>query len=111
MDLIMDFLNLFIIAFLLFLVGVLVVMTVGLATSRREWIIEAQGHVLRVENTSLRETLYVDGEIQDQTVGYFAFRARLTGRLPEGGEIKANLGTDFRYHCTIFVDNRLIFSE
>jgi len=111
MDFIMDLMNLFLIAFLLFLAGVLVVMAVGLATSRREWLIEYEGHVLRVENTNLRETLYVDGEIQDQTVGYFAFRARLTGRLPEGGEIKANLGTGFRYHCTIFVDNRLILSQ
>lgn len=87
-----------------------IIMVIGLATSQREWLLEIDGHVLRVENGSLRETLYVDGEIQDQNVGYFAMRSRLTGRLPDGREIKANIGAGFRYHCNIFIDNRLVLA-
>lgn len=96
---------------LIALAGAGIVMVIGLLTSQKEWTVECQGHLLRVENRSLRETLYVDGEIQDQCVGYFAFRAHLTGRLPEGGEIKVHIGAGFRYHCNIFVDNRLIYSK
>ena len=111
MPLIFDLFSLLYVAVIVFLVVSCVGLAIGLATTKREWTVEYQGHFLRVENKSLRETLYVDGEIQDQSVGYFALRARLTGRLPEGGEIKAHIGLGFRYHCTIFVDHRLILSE
>ena len=110
MDFIFDFILLACMATLTVLAVSGVAMVFGLATSQKEWLLEIDGHVLRIENTNLRETLYVDGEIQDQNVGYFAVRSRLTGRLPDGREIKANVGMGFRYHCTIFIDNRLVLA-
>jgi len=79
--------------------------------SNREWTVEHNGNVIRVENTWVRETLYVNAAIQDENVGLLASRSKLWGKLPTGEEVKVSIGSTFNFHCNIFVEQRLIYKK
>lgn len=62
----------------------------------KAWEIDYKGHKVRIENTWFGgEKLFVDGELQDEQVG-FDFRSRLYGRIKnrddENESIKVLLG-------------------
>lgn len=80
-------------------------------TSNRQWSVEYNGNIIRVENTWVRETLYVNAEIQDENVGLLASRSKLWGALSTGEEVKVSVGATFNMHCNIFVAQRLIFKK
>jgi hypothetical protein len=76
------------------------------------WKVDYKGHKIVVENTWFNgERLYVDGELQDEEVG-FGIRARLLGRIKSGdgaGEtIKVSIGAWFSVDCRIFIDDKLV---
>lgn len=71
------------------------------------WQVRYNGNDIRVENRSFGEKLYVNGELQDEQIG-FASRVRLWGNLPTGEIIKVSLGSVLITHCIIFIDNKLI---
>lgn len=78
----------------------------------KKWEVDYKGHKIRVENSwSKGESLYVDGELQDQRVG-FALRSRLYGAIKGNGNkeenIKVSMGGWLSVQCRIFVDNNLI---
>lgn len=79
----------------------------------KEWKADYKGHIIQVKNTLASEQLIVDGELQDERIG-FGIRSRLYGRLKSGqgaGEaIKVSLGGWFAIHCRIFIDDSLVFS-
>lgn len=76
----------------------------------KAWETSYNGHKIRVENRVSGERLYVNGELQDEQLGW-AYRERLWGRLPTGEEVKASIGGMWTAQCRIFVDNRLAFPE
>lgn len=79
----------------------------------KAWNVKHKGHEIRVENRSFTgERLIVDGEIQDEQLGY-AFRSRLWGKIKSGdgaGEtIKVSLGGWFVVSCRVFVDDKMVY--
>jgi len=76
----------------------------------KKWELNHSGNVIVVENRYSGERLYVNGELQDEQVG-FASRARLWGQLHTGETIKVSLGGYFAVHCKIFIDNKLVLSK
>lgn len=101
---------LLVVAFWVTLVFALFLLIVKLA-SHREWTVEYNGNLIRVENTWVRETLFVNAEIQDENIGLFASRSKLWGMLSTGEEIKVSVGSTFNMHCNIFIGQRLIFKK
>jgi hypothetical protein len=79
--------------------------------SKRTWTVEYNGNMIRVENTWVRETLFVNAEIQDENIGFIASRSKLWGVLATGEEVKVSIGSIFNMHCNIFVAQRLIFKK
>ncbi|MGL5086676.1 MAG: hypothetical protein ACRC68_13305 [Clostridium sp.] len=71
------------------------------------WEKQYNNHTIRIENYWNKEILLVDGEVQDETYGITA-RAKLTGKLPSGEDIKVNLGGNFSTVCILFIDNKRI---
>lgn len=76
----------------------------------KRWELNYGGNVIVVENRYNGERLYVNGELQDEQVGFGASRARLWGKLHTGESIKVSLGGTFAIHCRIFVDHKLMLS-
>ncbi|MBS4538485.1 hypothetical protein GOQ27_08410 [Clostridium sp. D2Q-11] len=76
----------------------------------KNWEINYNGNSIVVENKAFSERLYVNGELQDEQIG-FANRVRLWGNLETGEMIKVSIGGVFRMHCRIFVNNKLLLSE
>jgi hypothetical protein len=74
------------------------------------WIANYNGVEIRIENSWLKgESLYVDGNLQDQQMN--AFSSVLTGKIQTSESdksIMANLGGFFSVNCRLFVDNELI---
>jgi hypothetical protein len=99
----------FVLIWLLFTVVIGLLLTKLL--SNREWTTEYKGNIIRVENTWVRETLYVNAAIQDENIGLLASRSKLWGKLPTGEEIKVSIGSTLNFHCNIFVDQKLIFKK
>ena len=79
--------------------------------SNREWTVEHNGNMIRVENTWVRETLYINAAIQDENIGLLAPRSKLWGKLPTGEEVKVSIGSTFNLHCNIFVEQRLVYKK
>lgn len=71
------------------------------------WEKQYNNHIIRIENYWNKEILLVDGEVQDETCG-LTFRAKLTGKLPSGEDIKVNIGGNFVVNCILFIDNKRI---
>lgn len=80
----------------------------------KAWKTNYNGHEIRVENRVCSERLLVDGELQDEQIGW-AMRSRLSGKVRNGeaGDtpIKVSLGGWFLIQCRIFVDDKLLFSS
>lgn len=76
----------------------------------KKWETNYCGNTIVVENRAYGERLYVNGELQDEQIG-FAGRSRLWGQLKTGEIIKASIGSTFKMHCRIFVNNKLALSE
>ena len=81
----------------------------------KTWKIDYKGHKIKVTNSWTEgESLYVNGELQDQQIG-FALRSRLYGKIKfdDGKEemIKVSLGGWFTISCRIFVDDKLVLSK
>ena len=93
-----------------FFVG-LVCILLAILLSKRQWTVDYEGNVIRVENTWVRETLYVNAEIQDENIGLLAIRSKLWGKLPTGEEVKVSIGSTLNFHCNIFVDQKLVFKK
>jgi len=79
----------------------------------KKWDIKYKDHDIRVENGWFSgERLYVDGELQDEQVG-FGFRSRLYGKIKNhegaGEDIKVSLGGWSTINCRIFINGKLIF--
>ncbi|MCM3576337.1 hypothetical protein M3172_24530 [Mesobacillus subterraneus] len=75
-----------------------------------------EGHHILVENTWFNgEKLFVDGELQDQNLGFAFDRATLYGVIKnnEGAnqKIKVSLGGAITVGCRIFVDHELIYRK
>ncbi len=71
-----------------------------------------KGHQVRVENSFGVERLIVDGEIQDEQIG-FAMRSRLWGKLRNADgtaeSIKVSLCGWLGITCRIFIDDKLVY--
>ena len=76
----------------------------------KKWGMNYCGNTIVVENRIAGERLYVNGELQDEQIG-FASRSRLWGQLETGETIKVSIGSIFRIHCRIFINNKLELSE
>lgn len=76
----------------------------------KKWELNYGGNAIIVENRSCSERLYVNGELQDEQLGYAA-RSRLWGKLHTGESIKVTIGGWFTVHCRIFIDNNLVLSK
>jgi len=80
----------------------------------RNWKVEYKGYLIEVQNSWHGEKLLVNGELQDEQIG-IASRSRLFGeiKLDNGSKekIKVSMGSIFRVHCKIFVNNSLIFGD
>jgi hypothetical protein len=105
------FLNLFFLVLLIAIFVVSVLLLLVKLFSNREWTVEYNGNVIRVENTWVRETLYVNAAIQDENIGLFASRSKLWGKLPTGEEIKVSVGSTLNIHCNIFVQQKLVYKK
>ena len=73
-----------------------------------KWSVDVDGNNIRLENNATRMELYVNDKLQDLTPTLY-IRDRLTGKLPDGKEIKVVISGIFRWHIHIFVDNELVF--
>ena len=76
----------------------------------KKWEINYGGNTILVENRVSGERLYVNGELQDEQIG-FAARSRLWGKLQTGEEIRVTIGGFLGIHCRIFINNKLVLSE
>lgn len=78
------------------------------------WDVNYKGHTITVENRLFSERLIVDGELQDEKIGY-DFRSRLSGKIRcgegQGEHIKVSVGGVFSVGCRVFIDERLVFSR
>lgn len=74
------------------------------------WSVEVDGNTIRLENSGA-EKLFVNDKLQDISGG-ISFGSRLTGKLPDGKEIKAVLVSSFsKVHCYIFVDHEIVLED
>lgn len=78
------------------------------------WQATYNNHLIRVEGSWFTgERLFVDGELQDEQIGYLT-RSRLYGTIRNEGatdeRVKVSLGGWFTLGCRIFVSDRIVFS-
>jgi hypothetical protein len=63
---------------------------------------------------TFREQLFVNNELQDECIG-FAFRSRMSGSIHNNDntidKIKVSAGAIFKTHCTVFINDKLIFRK
>lgn len=69
-------------------------------------------HEIRVENTWFSgERLYINNELQDETISFFP-PVRLTGHILENGEkipVKANIYSGFvSIQCSLFINDKKV---
>lgn len=76
----------------------------------KKWEINYGDNTIIVENRVSGERLYVNGELQDEQIG-FASRSRLWGKLQTGEEIKITLGGFWGIHCRVFINNKMVLCE
>ncbi len=78
----------------------------------KTWRSTYKGHAIEVTNAPFRESLVVDGELQDEHTG-LRFGARLSGRIKSGdgaGEtIKVSLGGFWSVGCVVFIADTEVF--
>lgn len=81
----------------------------------KEWNTTHKGHQIRIENGWFSgERLFIDGELQDEQIGY-ALRSRLYGTIRDENApneaVKVSIGGWFTMGCRVFVGDKLIYSE
>lgn len=76
----------------------------------KKWETNHNGNVIAVENRVFSERLFVNGELQDERMGW-SVQQRLWGQLDTGEIIKVSIGGAFSVHCRIFVNNKLVLSK
>lgn len=59
-----------------------------------------------VKNSLDSAELYINDQLQDRKTG-ISLQTELSGKLPSGESVKANLGGVLVMECTLFVDNVL----
>ncbi len=74
------------------------------------WTVKYEQDVIKVKNETSSVKLYINDEVQDVFYGMIG-APHLTGKLSNGKEVKAVVGGDFKMHCAIFVDNKLILED
>lgn len=74
------------------------------------WTIDYENNTIKVENKSSTAKLFINDEVQDIYFGMVG-SPRLTGKLNNGKDVKVVIGGDFKMHCAIFVDNKLILED
>lgn len=79
----------------------------------KTWKFEHEGAVIEVTNSPTGEKLLVNGQLQDEQIGYAA-RSRLFGHLPtpagERRTLKVSIGSEFlTVRCVVFLDDKEIF--
>lgn len=75
------------------------------------WTVVYDNNEIKVENTWFNgERLFVNGDLQDQTNGYFS--TNLTGHVinskNEKEYIKVNLGGFFKIDCLLFINDKKV---
>lgn len=71
------------------------------------WSVDVDQTNIRIEEKINIVKLFVDNNLQDiDNAGYGS--SRLTGKLPNGKEVKARVVGNLKFHCYIFVDNELV---
>ena len=70
------------------------------------WTYQYGENTIVVENTATTETLYINNEVVDTKKG-IAFSANLTGKLPEGQTVTAEITGSFGVGCDLYVDDVL----
>lgn len=71
------------------------------------WEADYEGNSITIINRAFSESLYVNGDLQDETVG-LRTHTRLYGELPDGSGIKVSLGGVWSITCRLFVNNELV---
>jgi len=79
----------------------------------KTWKFEHEGNKIEVINSTIGEKLIVNGQLQDEQIGYAA-RSRLYGHvLSPSGErhcLKISIGTEFlTVRCIVFLDDKEIY--
>jgi len=74
------------------------------------WSVDVDGNTIRLENKLSTVKLFVNEKMQDVYFGMIG-APHLTGKLPNGKEIKAVIGGDLKMHCCIFVDNEMVLED
>lgn len=74
------------------------------------WSVDVDGNNIRLENKLSTVKLFINDKIQDVYFGMIG-APHLTGKLPNGKEVKAVIGGDLKMHCCIFVDNELVLED
>lgn len=74
------------------------------------WSVNVDGNTIRLENKLSTVKLFINDKIQDVYFGMIG-APRLTGKLPNGREVKAVMGGDLKMHCCIFVDNEMVLED
>lgn len=74
------------------------------------WSVDVDRNNIRLENKLSTVKLFVNDKMQDVYFGMIG-APHLTGKLPDGKEVKAVIGGDLKMHCCIFVDNELVLED
>lgn len=74
----------------------------------KKWKASYKDNKIVVENRISSERLYVNGELQDESIGFFAMRVRLFGSLASGEKIKVSIGSRVRTKCMIFINDEFL---
>ena len=71
------------------------------------WSVDVDGNKIRLENKLSTTKLFINDKMQDVYFGMIG-APHLTGKLPNGKDVKAVIGGDIKIHCCIFVDNEMV---
>ena len=74
------------------------------------WSVDVDGNTIKLENKLSTVKLFVNDKVQDVYFGMIG-APHLTGKLPNGKEVKAVIGGDLKMHCCIFVDNEMVLED
>ncbi len=74
------------------------------------WESHHNGNQITIICDLLSESLYINGDLQDQTNG-IRTHTSLHGALPDGSPVKVTLGGVFQLHCRLFVNYELIHTH
>ena len=79
-------------------------------TQNGNWSVDIDGVNIRLENKLTTSKLFVNDKLQDIYFGMIG-APHLTGKMPNGKEVKVVIGGDIKIHCCIFVDNELVLED